>query len=63
MTDEIAKDYGAGALMTEYVSVGAKSYAYTVKKSDGTEKNTLKLKGSKIVGGGLKRIFLFQALS
>ena len=34
-TDEIEKDYGEGAKITEFVSTGAKSYAYTVTLPNG----------------------------
>ena len=34
-TDEIEKDYGEGAEIIEFVSTGAKSYGFSVRKSNG----------------------------
>ena len=34
--DEIDKDYGEAAEISEYVSTGAKSYAFNIEKPDGT---------------------------
>ena len=45
MTDEVSKDYGGGARITEYVSTGPKSYAYKVQKADGGVACTTKSKG------------------
>ena len=45
MTDEIAKDYGPGAILTEVVSTGSKSYGYRGVNEDGTEFCTIKSKG------------------
>ena len=45
MTDEVEKDYGVGARITEYVSTGPKSYAYSVEKSDGEIACSVKSKG------------------
>ena len=44
MTNELA-DYGEGAGISEYISTGPKSYAYAVKKSDGSTACAVKSKG------------------
>ena len=44
-TDEILKDHGVGATISEYVATAPKSYAYKVQKPDGTESTHVKSKG------------------
>ena len=46
MTDEVAKEYGEGARITEYVSTGPKSYAYAVTTADGEKRGDVKSKGT-----------------
>ncbi|XP_074653614.1 uncharacterized protein LOC141907771 [Tubulanus polymorphus] len=46
MTDELEGDYGVGSYITEFVSGGAKNYAYKVKSTKyNTEKTVCKVKG------------------
>jgi hypothetical protein len=45
MTDEISKEYGVGSQLTEFVSTGAKSYAYSVQKPNGDVACSVKSKG------------------
>ncbi|XP_051172370.1 uncharacterized protein LOC127288773 [Leptopilina boulardi] len=41
LTDEVEKDYGAGSYINAFISGGPKFYAYSVRKSDGTESTAL----------------------
>ena len=46
LTDELAKDYGAGSYITEFASGGPKNYGYTVFSSrNNTEVSTCKVRG------------------
>ena len=49
MTDELSC-YGTGCYITSFVSGGPKFYAYKVKKPDGTESCTCKVKGCNNAG-------------
>lgn len=56
MTDEIAKDYGDGAYISEFASGGPKNYAYKVLKQDGTESTAIKAKGITITSKAEKTL-------
>ncbi|MCP4458736.1 MAG: hypothetical protein GY816_12045 [Cytophagales bacterium] len=45
LTDEIQKDYGSGAYISEFVSGGPKNYGYRVSLPSGEEKECIKIKG------------------
>ena len=48
MTDEVTKNYGEKARIVEFVSTGAKAYAYKVDMGDGTFQYDCKVKGFKL---------------
>ena len=45
LTDEVEKDYGKDARITEVICAASKSYGYQVETADGDLKTTLKSKG------------------
>jgi hypothetical protein len=46
MTDEIIEEFGADSKMTEFATLGPKTYAFKVKKADGTVVTKMKTKGA-----------------
>ena len=55
MTDELSC-YGTGSYITSFVSGGPKFYAYKVKKLDGTESCTCKVKGIRLNHSNVEKI-------
>ncbi len=56
MADEIVGNYGPRARITEFASLGPKTYCLAIRKADGSEESMIKTKGITLNKGTLKLI-------
>jgi hypothetical protein len=56
LADEIVGNYGPGARITEFASLGPKTYCLAIRKADGSEESMIKTKGITLNKGTLKLI-------
>ncbi len=56
LADEIVGNYGPGARITEFASLGPKTYCLAIGKADSSEDSMIKTKGITLIKGTLKLI-------